>query len=87
MAAALAPELLALMTEYAPLGDLTPYARELPLLVERRRAGFAAWYEFFPRSATDDPAVHGTFRQAEAWLHRIAALGFDARARGAALGG
>jgi starch synthase (maltosyl-transferring) len=77
VAAALAPELLSLMTEYAPAGDLTPYARELPLLVERPRAGFAAWYEFFPRSATGDPAVHGTFRQAEDFLPRIAALGFD----------
>ncbi len=75
--AALAPELRALMTEHAPAADLTPYARELSLLVERPRAGFAAWYEFFPRSATDDPAVHGTFERAEALLPRIAALGFD----------
>lgn len=77
VAAALAPELRGAMAEYAPPSDLTAYARELPLLVERRRAGFAAWYEFFPRSATDDPAVHGTFRQAEEMLPRIAALGFD----------
>ncbi|GJG85139.1 alpha-1,4-glucan:maltose-1-phosphate maltosyltransferase 1 [Gemmatimonadetes bacterium T265] len=77
VAAALAPELRAAMAEYAPPADLTAYARELPLLVERERAGFAAWYEFFPRSATNDPAVHGTFRQAEEMLPRIAALGFD----------
>ena len=75
--AALAPELRAAMAEYGPPSDLTAYARELPLLVERRAAGFASWYEFFPRSATTDPAVHGTFRQAEEMLPRIAALGFD----------
>ena len=75
--AALAPDLRAAMAEYAPPADLTCYARELSLLVERRRAGFAAWYEFFPRSATNDAAVHGTLRQAEEMLPRIAALGFD----------
>jgi starch synthase (maltosyl-transferring) len=45
--------------------------------VDRERAGFAAWYEMFPRSATDDPARHGTFRDAEKALPRIAELGFD----------
>jgi starch synthase (maltosyl-transferring) len=44
---------------------------------DRREAGFAAWYEFFPRSATSDPGRHGTFRDAERALPRIAALGFD----------
>ena len=75
--AGLAPDLRAAMAEYAPPSDLTAYARELPLLVERREAGFAAWYEFFPRSATSDPAVHGTLREAEAMLPRVASLGFD----------
>ena len=41
------------------------------------RAGFAAWYEFFPRSATPDPRRHGTFADAERALPRIAELGFD----------
>jgi starch synthase (maltosyl-transferring) len=45
--------------------------------VDRRAAGFAAWYEFFPRSASPDPARHGTFADAELALPRIAALGFD----------
>jgi hypothetical protein len=42
------------MAEHAAPGDLTAYDRELPLLVERARAAFASWYEFFPRSATTD---------------------------------
>ena len=38
-------------------------ARHEPLAldVDRREAGFASWYELFPRSQTDDPARHGTF--------------------------
>ena len=70
-------ELLALMHEHAAPTDLATYDRELPLLVERPRAAFASWYEFFPRSATDDATRHGTFREAEALLPRVAALGFD----------
>ena len=50
--AALAPELLALMEAHHPPGDLTTFDRELPLRVDRERAAFAAWYEFFPRSAS-----------------------------------
>jgi starch synthase (maltosyl-transferring) len=43
--------------------------------VERRRAGFAAWYELFPRSFGGNR--HGTFRDVIADLPRIHALGFD----------
>ena len=75
--AASAPELLALMAQHAPPPDLTCHDRELPLYVDRERAAFAAWYEFFPRSASGDPARHGTFADAEALLPRIAELGFD----------
>jgi starch synthase (maltosyl-transferring) len=75
--AATAPELLALMEAYHPPEDLTTYARELPLYVDRERAAFAAWYEFFPRSASPVPGQHGTFADAEQMLPRIAELGFD----------
>jgi starch synthase (maltosyl-transferring) len=57
--------------------DLTGYGRILPITVDRERAGFAAWYEMFPRSQTTDPIRHGTFRDAERSLPRIAELGFD----------
>jgi starch synthase (maltosyl-transferring) len=57
--------------------DLVCYGRTLFITVDRERAGFGAWYEMFPRSATDDPARHGTFADAEKALLRIAALGFD----------
>jgi starch synthase (maltosyl-transferring) len=77
VAAATDPALAALMDAHAPTPDLTSYDRELPLLVEPPRAAFAAWYEFFPRSTAPEPGRHGTFRDAEAWLPRIAELGFD----------
>src|SRR5262249_23870788 len=38
--------------------------------------GFAAWYEFFPRSGTT-PGRSATFKEAESHLERIAAMGFD----------
>jgi starch synthase (maltosyl-transferring) len=77
LSAAISPELLALMEAHHPPGDLTPYARELPLYVDREAAAFAAWYEFFPRSASPEPGRHGTFADAERLLPRIAELGFD----------
>ena len=46
------------------------------VVVDRERARFAAWYEFFPRSARGD-GRHATFRDAEAMLERAAAMGFD----------
>ena len=121
---ALEEDLPELMAEHWPARDTTKYARELPLQVDRARARFASWYEFFPRSAspigenpersegsafrengrtadpspdraTADPSTaladarsardamtglaprHGTFRDAESMLPRIASLGFD----------
>ena len=44
---------------------------------ERTAAGFASWYEVFPRSMSDDPNRHGTFRDVERHLPRIRDMGFD----------
>ena len=66
-----------------PLRDLVTRSDAYPLLVERERAMFSAWYEMFPRSegAHQDPEtgqwVSGTFRSAAARLPGIAAMGFD----------
>ncbi len=49
----------------------------LPIDVERRAAGFASWYELFPRSQTKDAARHGTFDDVIERLPAIAAMGFD----------
>ncbi len=49
----------------------------LNLEVEREAAGFAAWYELFPRSLTDDRTRHGTFKDVIAHLPRVRDMGFD----------
>lgn len=73
---ALAAELRALMAAHLQPEDLTTYDRVLPVRVDRVRARFGSWYEFFPRSC-GEPGVHGTFADAERALYRIAAMGFD----------
>ncbi len=50
---------------------------ELPLVVDRERARFGAWYELFPRSTSAVPGRHGTLRDTAAWLPYLAELGFD----------
>ncbi|HKG90430.1 MAG TPA: alpha-1,4-glucan--maltose-1-phosphate maltosyltransferase [Gemmatimonadaceae bacterium] len=75
---ALADDLAEFMQTHLAPRDLTTYERgELSIAVDREGAAFAAWYELFPRSATDDPTRHGTFADAEQMLPRIAELGFD----------
>jgi starch synthase (maltosyl-transferring) len=48
-----------------------------PLEVERPLAQFASWYELFPRSVTNDPHRHGTFKDVIRRLPEIVAMGFD----------
>ncbi len=71
------------LTEF-PLRELTTHSNWCPLIVDRQRALFGSWYEFFPRSegARVDPlgrrrAVSGTLRTAARRLDAIAAMGFD----------
>ena len=74
---ALSPALLGFVeANYVP-DDLTSYRRELEIVVDRRQAGFASWYELFPRSLSPMPGQHGTFRDAAARLPHLAELGFD----------
>ncbi|HET7608073.1 MAG TPA: maltotransferase domain-containing protein, partial [Gammaproteobacteria bacterium] len=55
----------------------TVYDPPLEAVVERPLARFGSWYEFFPRSAAEPPARHGTFVTAARHLAYIAAMGFD----------
>jgi starch synthase (maltosyl-transferring) len=52
---------------------------ELPLMVDRERARFGAWYELFPRSQSRDPRKpRATTLDDATWrLPEIARLGFD----------
>jgi starch synthase (maltosyl-transferring) len=55
----------------------TRYSKELMVDIDRPRAGFSTWYCLFPRSAAREEGAHGTFRNVEALLPRIAGMGFD----------
>lgn len=65
----------------APLRELVTRGARNHVSVERPRALYGSWYEFFPRSTggrdTDGAPQHGTFATAAAELPRIAAMGFD----------
>ncbi len=77
-----AAALLAAETEAAarrwpdPAGRQTA-ARTWPLLCERTRARYGAWYEMFARSQGTEPGRSATFDECIARLPAIAALGFD----------
>jgi starch synthase (maltosyl-transferring) len=47
------------------------------LMVERERAYFSTWYEYFPRSCANNPSRHGTFKDAAGRLPEIARMGFN----------
>ncbi|MBY0612740.1 MAG: alpha-1,4-glucan--maltose-1-phosphate maltosyltransferase [Beijerinckiaceae bacterium] len=51
--------------------------RSVYVEAERKEAGFASWYELFPRSQSNDPARHGTFDDVIRRLPAIAGMGFD----------
>ncbi|MFJ6084840.1 alpha-1,4-glucan--maltose-1-phosphate maltosyltransferase [Streptomyces sp. NPDC092369] len=77
LAAGLTPEVDAVLAGH-PLREFVTASDPLPLLVERERALYGAWYEFFPRSEGGTPEQpHGTFRTAARRLPAIAAMGFD----------
>ncbi|KIE26143.1 alpha-1,4-glucan:maltose-1-phosphate maltosyltransferase [Streptomyces sp. MUSC 125] len=76
LAAVLAPEVEALLARY-PLRELVTASDPMPLLVERERALYGSWYEFFPRSEGTVEQPHGTLRTAARRLGPIADMGFD----------
>ncbi len=72
----LSDDVITLCLKYPDLSFATTYDRELPLWVDRERARFSSWYEFFPRSA-GEPGKHGTLRDAAARIPQVAAMGFN----------
>jgi starch synthase (maltosyl-transferring) len=64
-----------------PVRELVTKGQQMRMWVDRKRAAFGSWYEFFPRSTGGfDEAgrpVHGTLATAAGELDRIAAMGFD----------
>ncbi|MEM0999454.1 MAG: alpha-1,4-glucan--maltose-1-phosphate maltosyltransferase [Bacteroidota bacterium] len=47
------------------------------VFVDRKKAEFSTWYELFPRSASSVEGQHGSFKDVEKLLPRIAEFGFD----------
>jgi starch synthase (maltosyl-transferring) len=83
LAASEKPEIADILARY-PLRDLVTRSARQPVWVERLRALYGAWYEFFPRSegVQFDPMgrrepVSGTLRTAARRLDAIADMGFD----------
>ena len=65
-----------------PIREFITAVGPFPLLVERQRALFGSWYEFFPRSEgavqnADGSWQSGTFITAAQRLPAVAAMGFD----------
>jgi starch synthase (maltosyl-transferring) len=75
--AALDPDLVRLVRDYPDRARQTIYDRELPVVVDRERARFSAWYEMFPRSCATEPGQHGTFADCARRLPYVASMGFD----------
>ena len=75
---------LVLSADFAQLVEDTPmkqfqtwYDKQLRVRIGRDKGVFSAWYELFPRSAAQEPGVHGTFKDVERLLPRIREFGFD----------
>ena len=70
-------DLLALMWRNAERRFVTELPEPLRIEVDRPRAAYSTWYELFPRSTATEEGSHGTFRDVETLLPRIARMGFD----------
>lgn len=76
IAIALSDELHQIFKKY-PTRTLANSSAELKVYVDRKKALFSTWYEFFPRSASETPGKHGTFKDCERLLPRVVEMGFD----------
>ena len=75
------PDVLAAVARHQQREPLADLPAALPIRVERLRAQFGAWYEFFPRSTVSGPGTDsgrpGTLATAVGRLDHIAGMGFD----------
>ncbi|GAA2523994.1 alpha-1,4-glucan:maltose-1-phosphate maltosyltransferase [Winogradskya humida] len=66
-----------------PVRQLVTTTRSYVIWVDRQRALYSSWYEFFPRSEGAEvgpdatPIKHGTFATAAGRIPAVAAMGFD----------
>jgi starch synthase (maltosyl-transferring) len=66
-----------LLSEAGTRLDAITYERMLTVRVERKAAGFSAWYELTPRSQSGDASRHGTFKDVIGRLPYVRDMGFD----------
>ena len=76
-ALALDDDLALLAREYPDRAFAATHPVELVVHVDRDRARYSTWYELFPRSTGPKRDVHGTFKDCDAILPYVAAMGFD----------
>jgi starch synthase (maltosyl-transferring) len=67
----------ALTLKFPDRSHATVYVHELRVTVDPVLARTGAWYEIFPRSCPGKVGPHGTFKDVEAYLPRVAEMGFD----------
>lgn len=72
---AVSNELRTIFLNY-PEKFLANKSQDLQVYVDRKKALFSTWYEFFPRSSKGTQE-HGTFKDCEALLPRVSKMGFD----------
>ncbi|MDN3664990.1 alpha-1,4-glucan--maltose-1-phosphate maltosyltransferase [Algibacter miyuki] len=60
-----------------PIKILANTSKTYQVYVDRKRARFSTWYEFFPRSTSEHKDVHGTFHDCARLLPRVKNMGFD----------
>ncbi len=82
LAAVESPEVLHVLRTH-PVRDFLTVEGPFPLFVDRQRALYSSWYEFFPRSEgarldeRTGKVASGTFRTAAERLQAVADMGFD----------
>jgi starch synthase (maltosyl-transferring) len=74
---ALDPKFAEASTKYPDPAEIVAHDVSYSIRVEPLRAGFAAWYELFPRSWSPEPGRPGTFRDLLPRLPEFRELGFD----------
>jgi len=77
VAAAISPEITQLYATHAEHANPTVFAKQLHITVEFKKSLFSSWYEFFPRSTSETPYKHGTFKDCKRVLNHVAEMGFD----------
>ncbi|MFO7890394.1 MAG: alpha-1,4-glucan--maltose-1-phosphate maltosyltransferase [bacterium] len=66
-----------IIRNYPDKNLLCTYDKELEISVNRPTAQFSVWYEMFPRSTSQKPEQHGTFKDCERLLPELKEMGFN----------